>query len=189
MIKKTTIVSGILLFLIFFVCGIRQTEASEATFYPYRFSLNHYTQKANNFLLLLDASGSMTETYNGEKKFRIAKKISGRLNQTIPDLKLTAVLEVLGSGFSNNAKCLYGPTDYVQNDFQKAVNAVVPGGMTPIGDGIDVAVKQLESTSGDIAVIIVSDGKETNNDAFDCCRAYEKKIRIENLYLHYIGRQ
>ena len=49
-----------------------------------------YVQGIENFAVILDASGSMTENYNGQQKLALEKEIASRMNQTIPDLKLAA---------------------------------------------------------------------------------------------------
>ena len=54
-------------------------------------------QKVDNFIVILDASGSMAEPYKGEQKFVQAKEIVSRLNQTIPDLQLRGGLRTFRS--------------------------------------------------------------------------------------------
>lgn len=51
-----------------------------------------YVQKVDNFLIILDASGSMEDQYKGKVKLDIAKNFVHRMNQTIPDLKLSGGL-------------------------------------------------------------------------------------------------
>ena len=55
------------------------------------------TQKTDNFYVINDSSSSMSDTYAGAgyagqpapTKFSVEKEVLNRMNQTIPDLKLT----------------------------------------------------------------------------------------------------
>jgi OOP family OmpA-OmpF porin len=120
-----------------------------------------YKQKVDDFMVILDASGTMYDSYKGQKKLDLAKSIMSRMNQTIPDLKLNGALRTLGQKFSSGSALVYGLTDY--SEFEKALLPVTGGGMTPLGLAINAANKDLEPARGNIAVIIVSDGKETDN--------------------------
>ncbi len=186
MLKKVGVGAIALLFFIIGGCAVQQTaKTDEPDFYPYKFSLKHYAQRVDNFILIVDASGSMTDTCKGEEKYRIAKKISDRLIRTIPDLPLKSALVVLGTGFSNNTKCLYGTAEYKENDFRKAINSITLGGLTPLGDGIDAATIQLATISGETAVIIISDGKESDNNALTAAEHMKEKYRT-SVYIHTI---
>ena len=55
-----------------------------------------YVQKVDNFVVILDKSGSMGELYKGQKKLDYAKDMVSRMNSTIPDLMLTGSLRVFG---------------------------------------------------------------------------------------------
>ena len=50
-------------------------------------------------MVLLDASGTMNESYKGQTKFHTAREVVSRMNQTIPaDLRLSAALRAFGQG-------------------------------------------------------------------------------------------
>jgi len=46
-----------------------------------------YVQKVDNFVFIVDKSGTMGEPYKGELKLDIAKRLASRMNHTIPDLQ------------------------------------------------------------------------------------------------------
>ena len=55
-----------------------------------------YVQKVDNFVVIVDKSGTMGELYKGELKLDIAKRLASRMNHTIPDLKMTGALRIFG---------------------------------------------------------------------------------------------
>jgi len=135
-----------------------------------------YVQKADNFFVINDSSGSMTEEYlgvgypaqPGPTKFSVEKEILNRINQTIPDLKLTSSIRSFGFG-----DCLdYGftqlnqaPTSYSKSTFGSGIDALTcASGGSPIGSGIDGTNKDLSATAGNIAVLILSDGHDLDDD-------------------------
>ena len=92
-------------------CAVQKTQMIQPIFKPYIIRASEYEQKVDNFMVILDASGTMSETYKGRTKFQIAAEVVDRMNQTIPDLKLTAGLRTLGQGFSDTTELRYGLTD------------------------------------------------------------------------------
>lgn len=125
-----------------------------------------HSQKVDNFLVILDASGSMTKTYRGTgltgSKFEVSKEILNRLNQTIPDLSLNSGLRSFGftSCLSWNWTVLnYGMSKYNKTDFNTGLNSqACASGGSFMGAALDEAVSDLESSQGEIAVLIASDG-------------------------------
>jgi len=64
----------------------------------------------DNFLVLLDASGSMGEKVKGQNKFKTAEEVVRRMNQTIPGgMDLKAAVRTFGAGFSSDTKSTFGP--------------------------------------------------------------------------------
>ena len=75
---------------VFSGCGVKQvTPQFQAQDLSMKVKSGGYTQKVDNFLILLDASRSMRDDYNGEMKFCLAKTAVHALNDTIAGLKLT----------------------------------------------------------------------------------------------------
>ena len=134
----------------------------QAPFQPQAIQAAGYSQKVDNFLVILDASGSMAEHYKGQQKLDYAKDIVSRMNQTIPDLKLTAGLrEFSPSIWSGELTRLdYGQTAYTKAGLEDALHQVKrAGGHSPLAGAIDAAGDDLASARGDIALIVVGDGE------------------------------
>ena len=85
-------------------CATKQTP-TPAPFQPVQLNPQEYTKKVDTFVVVLDASSSMNEDYNGRPKIDMAKEIVARMNQTIPPLDYRAGLVAFGSG-----SCLDGKT-------------------------------------------------------------------------------
>jgi len=138
------------------------THKPQTPFQPKALQAGGYSQKVDNFLVILDASGSMAEAYKGENKLDYAKDIVSRMNQTIPDLKLTSGLREFSPSLWSGelTSLIYGQTAYDTAGLEGALKQVKrAGGHTPLAVAIDAAGDDLASVEGDIALIIVGDGE------------------------------
>lgn len=129
-----------------------------------------YEQKTDNFFVINDSSGSMSEDYRGpgfasghdQSKFSVEKDILGRINQTIPDLNLTSSIRSFGSGPCTSwgsTKLNMAPAAYSKSAFSSGIDALTcSGGGTPMASAIDGTAGDLSATTGQIAVLILSDG-------------------------------
>lgn len=157
------------------VCVVLLTSCAaqkpQTMFKPYDFSTKvqtgQYGPKVDNFLVVIDASGSMTESYKGMAKVEFAKEIVSRMNQTIPDLDLIGGLRSFGNSlnpFSKNTSLIYGLAEYSRQELDSALQTVKRAlGRSPMALALDAAEKDLESVKGKIAFIVVSDGKEMDD--------------------------
>jgi OmpA-OmpF porin, OOP family len=140
-------------------------------------SSGQYTQKANNFFVINDSSSSMTDEYFGvgypaqpnPTKFLVEKEILSRINQTIPDLSLTSSIRSFGFGDCLDfgfTKLNQAPTSYSRSTFASGgIDALTcASGGSPMGSGIDGTNKDLSTTTGNIAVLILSDGHDLDDD-------------------------
>ncbi len=127
------------------------------------------SQRKENFLVVLDASGSMADRYQGKVKLDLARNFVNRMNQTIPDIKLKAGLRKLAGKYNTSASqtdLIYGVSDFKKPGLEGALKTVVlPVGDTPLALAIQRASDDLEAAQGRIAAIIVSDGHGTIGDA------------------------
>jgi len=133
-----------------------------------------YVQNVDTFLAVLDASGTMYGTTNGHRKVDIAKGMVNRMNLTIPDLKLTSGLRTLGQNFSSGSRLVYGMTDYTKDGLQGAVDPIIGGGMTPLGASLGACGGDLQSASGKLALIVFSDGLETDASSVTAAKGLKK---------------
>ncbi len=136
------------------------------SFSPTNFDSDSYTSKVDNFLVIFDASSSMFDCYNGNKKFVIAKTFADRMNQNIPQLDQNGGLRSFGHAPSvskNDTELFYGIKDYSTADFAEGLGKITaPGGCSPLYKALAAAEKDLETLSGNKVIIIVSDGQKAN---------------------------
>ncbi|MFH1215457.1 MAG: OmpA family protein [Pseudomonadota bacterium] len=124
-----------------------------------------YKQKVDNAVIILDASSSMYDTEKGTQKYRRAKNIVLNMNETIPAISIQAGLHVFGPTTGPNledSKLIYGMTAYDKQGLAAAAKTVQVGGLTPLAKPITKSIDDLKASQGKIAVIIVSDGVDTN---------------------------
>lgn len=150
-------------------------------------SSGQYVQKADNFFVINDSSLSMTEEYFGigypaqptPTKFSVEKEILNRINQTIPDLKLTSSIRSFGFG-----NCLswgftqlnQAPTSYSKSTFGSGIDVLAcASGISPIASGIDGTGKDLSATAGNIAVLILSDGHYLGSDGVTAMQSLKQQ--------------
>ena len=126
-----------------------------------------YKQKVDTFFIILDASNSMSETQRGKVKLQIAKETISRMNQTIPDLKMESGLRTFGRNifpFTRKTTLIYGLTKYSRGGLGEALMTVKwANGRSPMALAVDAATGDLKPAQGNMAVIIVSDGKEMDD--------------------------
>jgi OOP family OmpA-OmpF porin len=124
-------------------------------------------QKVDNFLVILDASGSMGEEYKGDTKLTLAKETVSNMNQKIPDIKLKGALRRFGRdlrAYQQRTALLYAMAEYERDGFGEAVTGLKRNlGESPLALAMDAAGGDLQSVQGDMALIIVSDGKDMDD--------------------------
>jgi len=123
-----------------------------------------YKKKVDNFLLIQDTSSTMSEEWNNTfyydaSKLAISKDLANCLNNTLPDnFDVNAGMRVFG--VENGL--LYGMTKYNKEALGGAVNSLgKTGGVSPLGNAITNGSNDLSGMSGNAAVIIFSDGLNT----------------------------
>jgi OOP family OmpA-OmpF porin len=125
-------------------------------------------QKVDNFLVILDASGSMGDDHKGQTKLTLAKETVSNMNQAIPNIALMGGLRRFGRdlrAYQVRTAMLYGMTKYERAGFGEAVTGVKRNlGESPLALAMDAAGDDLQSVEGDIALIIVSDGMEMGDE-------------------------
>ena len=129
---------------------------------------DNYEQKVDNFIVILDKSGSMGDKYKGQTKLAYAKETIGRMNKTIPDIMMTGELRTFGrvSVFSSKfTELKWGPKPYSKIGLNSGLDQVdYSVGDSPLNVALDAAAQDLKSAKGNIAVIIFTDGyKEVMN--------------------------
>jgi OOP family OmpA-OmpF porin len=134
--------------------------------------------KIDNFIILLDQSGSMfiKDQGKGQSKAEMAKKLIAALNERIPELGYKGSLVVFAPD-----KTLINPAEYNREMFKEKIEGLPDTGpvfdnRTPLGDAILALDGTLSKTAGKTAVLIVSDGdRNVGSDAVQAARTMHEK--------------
>ena len=120
-----------------------------------------YIQKVDNFVVIVDKSGTMGSPYKGELKLDTAKRLASRMNHTIPNLKLNGALRIFGRTalFDNElTKLFWGPAPYEKAALDAGLNKIgFSVGESPLNLALDATAQDFKSAQGDIAVIMFTD--------------------------------
>ena len=157
--NKVKSVFVVFVVLLFAGCAGQQVKTDMSQFTPVSLGQEGYSLKVDNFLVILDTSGSMNAPYNDAKKFDLEKEVVSRMNQTIAELDVKGALRAFGQG--KDTTLLYGLTDYTASSFKKGLGkATHADGNSPLYAAIDGAREDLQSVSGNSALIIFSDARK-----------------------------
>ncbi len=123
-----------------------------------------YIQKVDNFVVILDKSGSMGQPCKEGIKLDTAKRLASRMNHTIPNLKLNGALRIIGrtAHFDNQlTKLIWGPAAYEKGALDAGLNSIgYSVGDSPLNEALDATAQDFKSAQGDIAVIIFTDANK-----------------------------
>ncbi len=143
-----------------------------------------YRQITDTVYVILDASSSTNASYDGDSsgitKFDAEKQTLYRFNKSIPaNMNLSTALQSFGSGHCTawgSTKTDQSITRHSVGNFQAALDqAECASGGTPLNAAIEKSATDLESVSGNIALLVVSDGQQIPNDTFEQAKALEAK--------------
>ncbi len=151
-----------------------------------------YQKKVDNFLIILDASTSMSDKLGRDftyepSKLVLAKDLIKCLNNTLPaDLDVNGGMRIFGPVYSEKG-LVYGMTKYSKAGLQDAVLAVGgTGGVTPLANAIVHANSDLNDMQGNAAVIIFSDGINTEPDSPVAAAATMNDMYGENVCIYTV---
>lgn len=161
---STMLALPLIIVLFSFGCAVQKPVQPIPAFTPTIFNSNDYVSSVDNFLIILDASSSMDDTYNGNKKFIVASEIIKHLNQTLPELGQNAGLRSFGHNPKVSDKLtvlFYGMEKYTQKGLNEKLDLISSaGGTSAMHMALTGAGQDLDNFSGKTAVIIISDGQE-----------------------------
>lgn len=148
-------------------CATQQAVRQPPPFQVQPLVKEMWRQKADNLIIVLDASASMSESYNGYEKFDIGRRMVSRFNKTMPDLAFKVALRSFGHSLAYSYKStvpVYGLSDYSRDGIAAALAEIVPaGGPSPMEKSFKAVADDLKATQGKIAMVVVSDGKDMND--------------------------
>lgn len=146
-------------------------------------------------VLIIDGSGSMTETDAPGPRIDAAKSAAHRLIDALPDTS-TIALETYGTTTGSaetdrQAGCrdvtlllALGPLE--RDTMNNAIDSITPSGYTPISLALQVAADQLPADDTPQAIVLVSDGEETC-DTPPCDTATQIKQTHPGLTISTVG--
>ena len=132
---------------------------------PVEVDAGGHALKAQNMLVILDASSSMGQGYQQWKKLDIATSVVGNMAQTIPaDMGIKSGLRIFGGDpklTRKSSTMIYDMGDFDKAAFAKALSTVSEaGGPSPLGKASSAIAMDLEGLDGKTAVIILTDAKD-----------------------------
>ncbi|MBI9084118.1 MAG: OmpA family protein [Desulfobacterales bacterium] len=138
------------------------------------------TQKAENFMVVLDASDSMAWRHDGIRKFDLAKDIVSRLNRAIPNLTLQSALRSFGHGpcMPSEKTLLLEPLGrYLPEALEKGLGQIrCAGGNSPLEQALGAVGTDLQDGTGDMALIVVSDGEDMPEASVEAARQLKEQF-------------
>ena len=147
------------------------------------FQMGRYVPKIDNFFIILDASTSMSVSYEfegRESKFEVAKDFIKRMNNTMPEMNVNGSLLTFGRGIelpARQTETVYGLTTYSRSDLEQSLNnlSFPAEGNSPGGRAIKAVSDTIGSVRGDNAVILISDGEHLEGDPRGRVRVMENR--------------
>ena len=175
--KYVNIVFFVMISALLVSCAAKQVK-TQAPFSPHQFKTDQYQPKVDNFIIIFDASTSMMDKYNGQKKLDYARDIVSRMNRTIPALGYNGALRTFGQGKclpGDSTSKIYGLTAYSEAGLEQALSKITcVGGITPMGTALEAATGDLKTAQGKIAAIVVGDGKDTGTSPVEAANNLKK---------------
>ncbi len=161
-----------------------------------------YLQKTDNFFVINDSSSSMAEPYHGSgypaqpspTKLSVEKEILNRINLTVPDLNMTSSIRSFGFGSCLNwgfTRLNLAPTPYSKSLFGSGIDTLAcASGGSPMINGIEATAKDLSNTTGNIAVLILSDGHELDANPYAAVQSLKQQYGDRLcVYTVWVGNQ
>ncbi|MGE4441778.1 MAG: OmpA family protein [Desulfomicrobium sp.] len=146
---------------------------------PFAYAATEYVKKVDNFIILVDRSGSMDENYvdTKTKKIVLAKSILERMNTMIPELGYKGALSTAAPYRELQTLELYAPASYGASIAK--VPTLIGSDPTPLGVALRALEPSLQAASGRNAVIILSDGQENaGEDSLKVAAALAEKYNV-----------
>jgi len=119
-------------------------------------------QRIETLLVIFDATSTLNDQAFGQKKLDVSKNVLTMLNHELKNLEITSGLRTI----ANTTQLIYGLSRHDPHKFQMAVNDVTTAkGNISMSAAINAGKYDLKTASGNIAIIIISDGMSCNNYA------------------------
>jgi Ca-activated chloride channel homolog len=142
----------------------------------------------NNFIFILDASGSMAAQVQGRSKIDVAKDV---LSGLIKDLPETTNVGLVAYGHRQKGDCndveeLVSLAPLNKTSLVNHIIGLRPKGMTPLTSSIQKVAEGLKGRGDQTTIVLVSDGEETCKGD-PCATVRELKASGSQFVMHVIG--
>ena len=169
--------------------SLRGPKQPLPTFTPKQFSATTYESAYDNVVVILDGSSSMEEwSSKSQVKFEVAKAVVDRLNQTLPEMGQKAMLRTFGHypSVSKNATVKqYGLSEYSTKGMAEGLAKLTrPGGNSFLYSALEATAEDLKTSSGSIAVVIVTDGKRMGQKSIAAAQALKDQFSNVELCIY-----
>lgn len=169
-------------------CAAHGPKQPLPEFSPQHFDSSMYEAAYDNVVVILDGSSSMEEWSGGQMKFEVAKAVVDRMNQSLPEMGQMAVLRTFGhhpNVCSKLTKKQFGLAEYSTAGFAEGLAKLTrSGGTSLLHRALEATVEDLASSSGSIAVVIVSDGKDMPQKTLGAAQALKDAFSTVDLCIY-----
>jgi len=157
-----------------------------------KYNMKDYIQKTDHLCVILDASGSMAYFWNYRDKFTQAKEILSYMNQTLPEIPLSCNLRTFGKKLwtlESETNQVFRTDKYRTEEFENALNSIAwPSGQSLLPQALNAAHEDLKNVSGNIALLIISDGKDMESNTLPTIKSIKKSFGNRlNVYGIHVG--
>ncbi|KGM47492.1 vWA domain-containing protein [Pseudooceanicola atlanticus] len=145
---------------------------------------------ATDAMLVFDGSGSMNEFgYDPSERTRIQEAreaVSRAMPQIAPVRRIGLVIYGPGEASCDGIDLRFGPRVDAAGPVIDAVNALRPGGLTPLANSVQAAAEALDYRNEAGIVVLVTDGNETCGGR-PCSLGAALAAEARDLTVHVIG--
>jgi Mg-chelatase subunit ChlD len=153
----------------------------------------HAVNECQNFMIILDASGSMREEMDGKEKFDVAKEVVEAMIKKLPEGAQVG-LRVYGHRYTAlDAKAdsdseLVVPIGPLNSEsFLAKLRALRCRGKTPITYSLHETAKDLSRVNSEVVTILLTDGEESTRGANPVEAAAKLASSHKGMKLHVVG--
>jgi OOP family OmpA-OmpF porin len=149
--------------------------APQYDFEPASMAADGYVARVDGFQIIADNSLSMADRTGHMNKYDIVGGLVGSLGQSIPPVGFQGSLRSFGQGScvskAKDTDLLIEPMDFSSSRFvQWADKFHCSGGYSPLDAALDGAGRDLAGMKGDVAVVVISDGRHMGMDEIEAAR-------------------
>jgi OOP family OmpA-OmpF porin len=182
-----------LLMLALMAAGGCQASRQAPPFYPVYLDPDVFegriVPKIDGFLLVVDSSESMAQRYREIPRIDQAIRFLDHFNRSLPRIAVSAGMRVMGASgepLGLTSRRIYGVSEYRQDELDAAIQMISKtGGHSPLAEAMTAAGEDLSGMSGNMALILVTDGDALGPPAVDASQALKARYG-DRLCIHTV---